>query len=71
MPILVLRILGVSSLVAIFILAVAGMGCIARVQVGLLGLLIVSQVDFVVGTFLPPTDEQRAKARDFVDTDTF
>jgi hypothetical protein len=29
--------------------------------VGLLALLIVSQVDFIIGTFLPPTDELKAK----------
>ena len=56
-----IRIIGISSLVAIFILAVTGMGWVTRVQVGLLALLIVSQVDFVVGTFIPPRDELKAK----------
>jgi solute carrier family 12 sodium/potassium/chloride transporter 2 len=56
-----IRIIGVSSLVAIFILAITGMHWVTRVQVGLLALLIVSQVDFIVGTFLPPSDELQAK----------
>ena len=56
-----IRIIGVTGLVAIFILAIIGMDWITRVQVGLLALLIVSQVDFIVGTFIPPTDELKAK----------
>ena len=56
-----IRIIGVCGLVAIFILAVTGMDWITRVQVGLLALLIVSQIDFIIGTFIPPSDETRAK----------
>ena len=56
-----IRIIGVTGLVAIFILAVTGMDWITRVQVGLLALLIVSQVDFIIGTFIPPSDEVKAK----------
>ena len=55
------RILGVSSLILVFVLSVIGMSCVTRVQVGLFALLIVSQADFVVGTFLVPTDDQRSK----------
>ncbi len=56
-----IRIIGVASLVAILILAITGLNWITRVQVGLLALLVVSQVDFVVGTFIPPSDEAKAK----------
>jgi solute carrier family 12 (sodium/potassium/chloride transporter), member 2 len=52
-----IRIIGVASLVAILILAITGLNWITRVQIGLLALLVVSQVDFVVGTFIPPSDE--------------
>ena len=55
------RIIGVSALIAIFVLAITGMGWITRVQVGLLALLVISQVDFVIGTFIPPSDELTAK----------
>ena len=56
-----IRIIGSASLVAILILAITGLSWITRVQVGLLALLVVSQVDFFVGTFIPPSDEAKAK----------
>lgn len=55
------RIIGCSGLVAILILAIVGMDWVTRVQIGLLALLVVSQVDFVIGTFIPPRDELKAK----------
>ena len=33
---------------------------VSKVEVGLLGLLIIAQIDFVIGSFLPPTDQQMA-----------
>ena len=33
---------------------------VSKVEAGLLGLLIVAQIDFVIGSFLPPTDKQMA-----------
>lgn len=56
-----IRIIGISGLVAILILAIVGSDWVTRVQIGLLALLVVSQVDFIVGTFLTPNDELRAK----------
>ena len=41
-------------------LAVIGMEWVSKVEVGLLGLLIIAQIDFVIGSFLPPTDRQMA-----------
>ena len=55
------RIIGSSSLVLIMVLAVVGMDWVTRVQKGLLVLLIVSQVDFLVGTVVPRGDEVYAK----------
>ena len=37
-----------------------GMEWVSKVEVGLLGLLIIAQIDFVIGSFLPPTDQQMA-----------
>ena len=46
---------------AIFLgLAIIGMEWVSKVEAGLLGLLIVAQIDFVIGSFLPPTDKQMA-----------
>ena len=33
---------------------------VSKVEVGLLGLLIIAQIDFAIGSFLPPTDQQMA-----------
>jgi solute carrier family 12 sodium/potassium/chloride transporter 2 len=41
-------------------LAIIGMEWVSKVEVGLLGLLIIAQIDFVIGSFLPPTDQQMA-----------
>ena len=54
-----IRIIGCVTLVAILVLAVVGMDWVTRVQIGLLGLLIVSQFDFMIGTFLPADDEKK------------
>ena len=54
-----IRIIGCVTLVAILILAVVGMDWVTRVQIALLFLLIVSQFDFMIGTFLPHEDEAK------------
>ena len=41
-------------------LAIIGMEWVSKVEAGLLGLLIIAQIDFVIGSFLPPTDTQMA-----------
>ena len=55
------RLIGSISLVLILGLAIVGMEWVTRVQMGLLLLLLVSQIDFIVGSFLPPNDEEKAK----------
>ena len=55
------RIIGSCTIVVILILAMVGMEWVTRVQKALLVLLLASQVDFVVGTFLPKTAEVYSK----------
>ncbi len=66
-----IRIIGSVTLVLILALAFVGMEWVTRVQIGLLFLLLVSQVDFVVGSFLPPTDSERAKGFVGYDVEVF
>ena len=55
------RLIGSISLVLILGLAIVGMDWVTRVQIGLLFLLLCSQVDFIIGSFLPTNDEEEAK----------
>ena len=55
------RIIGCSTIVLILVLAVVGMDWVTRVQKALLVLLIASQVDFILGTFIPKSDEVYSK----------
>jgi len=55
------RIIGCSTLVLILVLAIVGMDWVTRVQKALLVLLLCSQVDFIIGTFLPRSNEVYAK----------
>ena len=55
------RIIGCGTIVLILVVAMVGMDWVTRVQKLLLVLLMCSQVDFVVGTFLSKTDEVYAK----------
>jgi len=55
------RIIGCITLVLILILAIVGMEWVTRVQKGLLVLLLFSQIDFIIGTFIPKSDESYAK----------
>ena len=55
------RLIGSISLVMILGLAIVGMDWVTRVQIGLLFLLLTSQVDFIIGSFLPTNDEEKAK----------
>lgn len=55
-----IRLIGSITMVAILGLAIVGMDWISRVEIGLLAILIISQVDFVIGSFLPPTDQNKA-----------
>jgi solute carrier family 12 sodium/potassium/chloride transporter 2 len=55
------RIIGSITLVLILVLAFVGMDWVTRVQKGLLVLLMCSQVDFLIGAFLPKSDLEHAK----------
>ncbi|CAG0881632.1 unnamed protein product [Darwinula stevensoni] len=55
------RIIGVCTIIVIIGIAFVGMDWVTRTQVILLVVLVASQVDFIVGSFLEPSDEARAK----------
>lgn len=55
-----IRLIGSIVMVAILGLAIIGMDWVSKVEVALLGLLLVAQVDFIIGSVLPPTDKQMA-----------
>ncbi|KAL7639363.1 UNVERIFIED_CONTAM: hypothetical protein RMT77_009864 [Armadillidium vulgare] len=48
------RVLGVVTLILVLALAIVGMDWVTRVQMGLLFLLIGSQIDFLIGAFMGP-----------------
>ncbi|KAL7639645.1 UNVERIFIED_CONTAM: hypothetical protein RMT77_010147 [Armadillidium vulgare] len=62
------RVLGTITLVGVLALAIVGMDWVTRVQMGLLFLLIASQVDFLVGAFMGPVDDKE-RSRGFVGFD--
>ena len=55
------RLVGAITLIVILAITIVGLSVVSRVQISLLVLLIVSQLDFIIGTFLEPTVEERAK----------
>lgn len=55
------RLIGSVTLVLILGLVFVGMDWVTRVQKGLLFLLLASQVDFIIGSFLPASDEEKVK----------
>ncbi|KAJ4451627.1 hypothetical protein ANN_03096, partial [Periplaneta americana] len=52
-----IRVVGLITLIGILVLAIVGMDWVTRTQMCLLFVLIASQVDFVVGSFLGPQDD--------------
>ncbi|XP_040581713.1 bumetanide-sensitive sodium-(potassium)-chloride cotransporter [Lepeophtheirus salmonis] len=56
-----IRLIGSVSLVLLLGLAIVGMEWVTRVQKGLLVLLLFSQLDFIIGSFLPPSEDKLAK----------
>ncbi|XP_068225470.1 bumetanide-sensitive sodium-(potassium)-chloride cotransporter-like isoform X2 [Palaemon carinicauda] len=54
------RVVGTVTLIAVLGLAIVGMDWVTRVQMGLLFLLIGSQIDFIVGAFIGPTSDEEA-----------
>ncbi|XP_021936563.1 bumetanide-sensitive sodium-(potassium)-chloride cotransporter-like isoform X2 [Zootermopsis nevadensis] len=53
-----IRVVGLVTLIGIFILAIVGMDWVTRTQMCLLFVLIASQIDFVIGSFLGPEDDE-------------
>ena len=53
-----IRLIGSVTLVALLAVTLVGMEWVTRVQKFLLVLLLAAQLDFLVGTFLPPTEGQ-------------
>jgi len=58
-----IRLIGVITVIAVLLLAIVGMDWVTRVQIVLLVLLIVSQFDFIIGSFLPDDLSETADER--------
>lgn len=56
-----IRIIGSVTLVLILVLAFVGMDWVTRVQKGLLLVLVFSQIDFLIGSFIPKSDLDNSK----------
>merc|ERR1719391_1790769 len=60
-----IRLIGVITVICVLLLAIVGMDWVTRVQIVLLGLLVVSQFDFVIGSFFVyetnDANDERAK----------
>lgn len=59
------RLIGTITLILVLALAIVGMDWVTRVQIGLLFLLIGSQIDFLVGAIIGPTSTLE-EARGFI-----
>ncbi|CAG0889505.1 unnamed protein product [Darwinula stevensoni] len=59
------RVFGCISIVVIFIIVFVGMNWVTRTEFLLLGILLASQADFIIGTIMGPTDDKNL-ARGFV-----
>ncbi|XP_056022591.1 solute carrier family 12 member 3-like isoform X2 [Ostrea edulis] len=53
-----IRIIGVLTVTLLLAIAIIGMEWEARAQVVLLGALLIAIINFVIGTFIPPSDEK-------------
>lgn len=56
-----IRVLGLGTNLILILIALIGMGWEAKVQLFLLGILLISFANFLIGSFIPPGDEKRAK----------
>ncbi|XP_060592142.1 solute carrier family 12 member 2-like isoform X2 [Ruditapes philippinarum] len=56
-----IRIIGFITITLLLAIAIIGMEWEARAQVILLGVLLIAMLNFVIGTFLPPTEEKLSK----------
>ena len=54
-------IIGILGLVLILFIVIIGLDWVARVEICLLVILVVSQINFVTGTFMTPSDDLRSK----------
>lgn len=56
-----IRVLGLGTNTALILVALIGMGWESKVQLFLLAILLVAFANFFVGSFVPPSDEERVK----------
>ncbi|XP_022331098.2 solute carrier family 12 member 2-like isoform X2 [Crassostrea virginica] len=56
-----IRIIGVLTVTLLLAIAIVGMEWEARAQIVLLGALLIAIANFVIGTFIPPSDEKLVK----------
>uniref|UniRef100_T1JEV4 Bumetanide-sensitive sodium-(Potassium)-chloride cotransporter n=1 Tax=Strigamia maritima TaxID=126957 RepID=T1JEV4_STRMM len=56
-----IRIIGSIVLVVLLAITVVGMEWESRAQIVLLIILILAMADFIIGSFIPPSDEEKAK----------
>jgi hypothetical protein len=56
-----IRVIGFATNLVLTLIALIGMSWEAKVQVFLLLILVVSFLNFVAGSFMPPSPEQQAK----------
>merc|ERR1719391_989659 len=63
-----IRLIGVITVICVLLLAIVGMDWVTRVQIVLLGLLVVSQFDFVIGSFFvyETNDQYDERAKGFL-----
>ena len=55
------RLLGLATNTVLILIALIGMGWESKVQLFLLGILLLAFVNFIVGSFIPPSNEKLVK----------
>ncbi|KAI6225165.1 Amino acid permease-associated region domain containing protein [Aphelenchoides fujianensis] len=65
------RVIGVLTCIVLFCIVLIGTGFESKMQVGLLVILLLSIVDYFVGTFFPPSDEMRRRGLTGYSMNTF
>lgn len=56
-----IRLLGLGTNTLLILIALIGMGWESKVQLFLLAILLVAFANFLIGSFIPPSDEKRVK----------
>lgn len=60
-PINQIRVLGLATNILLILIALIGMGWESKVQVFLLAILLVAFANFFIGSFIPPSDKEKAQ----------